>query len=84
MTAKRSQQVERLYHDARERDPHERAAFLDQACGGDGVLRREVESLLAEDARVQSFLETPALELARKMSGEDASQSMIGRRFGPY
>jgi eukaryotic-like serine/threonine-protein kinase len=84
MTGERSRQIERLYHDARERDPRERVAFLDQACAGDSALRRDVESLLAEDARVQSFLETPALELARKMSGEDASQSMIGRQFGPY
>src|SRR5438876_2378997 len=77
-------QIERLYHDARERDPRERAAFLDQACGGDYALQREVESLLAQDSNVESFLETPALELAKKMSGEDASQSMIGRQFGPY
>src|SRR2546426_11910593 len=61
MPAQRSQQVERLYHQARERDPHERAAFLDQACGDDDALRREVESLLAEDDGVRSFLETPAL-----------------------
>src|SRR5213593_522406 len=84
MRAERSQRVEQLYHAARERDPRERAAFLVQACAGDDALRREVESLLAEDAGVQTFLETPAMELARKMSGEDAVQSMIGRQFGSY
>ena len=84
MPAERSQRVEQLYHAARERDPRERAAFLAQACTGDDALRREVESLLAEDTAVHSFLETPALELARKTSGEDRGQSMIGRQFGPY
>src|SRR5437870_5853992 len=84
MPAERSQRVEQLYHAARERDPRERATFLAQACAGDDALRREVESLLAEDTGVHSFLETPALELARKTSGEDRGQSMIGRQFGPY
>src|SRR5207249_6564409 len=79
MPAERSQQIERLYHEARERDPRERAAFLVQACAGDNALRREVESLLAEDSGVRSFLETPALEFVK-----DAGPSMIGRQIGPY
>ncbi len=47
-----------MFEAAQERPPHERAAFLDQACGGDAELRREVESLLraATDTRV---LEAP-------------------------
>jgi serine/threonine-protein kinase len=84
MPVERSQRIEQLYHAARERNPGERVAFLEQACAGDLSLRLEVESLLAEDNGVQSFLEAPALEVGLKMSGEDASQSMIGRRFGPY
>src|SRR5262245_58015016 len=84
MPVERSQRIEQLYHDARERDPRERVAFLEQACAGDDALQHEVESLLAEEDRVQSFLEKPALELVKKMSGEDAGQSMIGRQFGPY
>jgi len=60
MPAERSQQVEQIYHAARERDPRERAAFLAQACASDDALRREVESLLAEDTGVHSFLETPS------------------------
>src|SRR2546428_1282851 len=76
MPAERSQQVEKLYHAARERNADERAAFLGHACAGDDALRREVESLLAEDSRVQSFLETPAVELMKTMSGEDAGQRL--------
>src|SRR5262249_36843532 len=84
MTGERLPQIERLYHDARARDPHERAAFLEQACAGDDALRSEVESLLAEDVGVRSFLETPALEFVSKMSREDQGQSSIRRQFGPY
>jgi len=28
----RRRRIEQLYHEARERDPRERAAFLDEAC----------------------------------------------------
>src|SRR2546422_1980810 len=84
MATERSQQIEQLYHQARERDLAERAAFLEQACGGDEALRREVESLLAEDDGVGTFLETPALELTRKMSNEDPSQAMSGGQVGSY
>ena len=84
MPAKRSERIEQLYHAAREYDPGQRATFLGHACAGDDALRQEVESLLAEDGGVESFLETPALELAKKISGEDPSQSIIGRQLGPY
>ena len=41
--------VEALFHQAVERPPDERAAFLEGACNGDVTLRAEVESLLAYD-----------------------------------
>lgn len=41
-------QVEGLYHAALERPANQRAAFLLEATAGDGALRREVESLLAQ------------------------------------
>src|SRR5256712_1126201 len=84
MSAERSRQVEQLYHAARERDPAQRAVFLDQACAGDQALRHEVDSLLAEDASVESFLETPALDFVPTISGEDAGKYVIGRRLGSY
>jgi len=40
-----------------------RAAFLEEACGGDAELRGEVESFLAADAQAEDFTESPALEL---------------------
>ena len=41
--------IERLYHSALARSVNERAAFLAEACAGDEQLRREIESLLAQD-----------------------------------
>jgi len=42
----------------------ERCAFLDEACGKDVGLRREVESLLRFDQEGDQFLEMPAIDLA--------------------
>jgi hypothetical protein len=41
--------------------PEERAAFLDEACGDDTLLRREVESLLAAHQHAGSFAERPGI-----------------------
>jgi|GEM_PF-970179 len=62
----RWQKIERIYHAARELDPSARAELLTQTCAGDESLRREVESLLVNDERVGSFLESPAVEVAAK------------------
>jgi serine/threonine protein kinase len=40
--------------------PAERAAYLDEACGDNADLRREVERLLAAHPKVGGFLEQPA------------------------
>jgi eukaryotic-like serine/threonine-protein kinase len=49
--------VEELYHAALAKDAAEREAFLDQACGGDEELRREVQSLLAHEAEAERLME---------------------------
>jgi len=55
MTPERWEQIEQLYYAALERDASQRATFLDQACGGDEALRREVESLLASHEQAGSL-----------------------------
>src|SRR5262249_24031768 len=47
---------------ALDKDPSERAAFLDEACAGDARLRRGVETLLRLDAESHGFLDVPAPE----------------------
>ena len=83
MKAERWQQVERLYHASLERGAEERADFLEEACAGDEGLRREVESLLAYEARAENFIESPALEVAAKMMAEDAS-ALAGQTISHY
>lgn len=50
MQADRWKQIETLFQAAVECAAQDRAAFLQQACGADEDLRREVEKLLAADA----------------------------------
>jgi hypothetical protein len=52
----RWRRIEELYHSALELDGSQREAFLEQACGGDESLWREVESLLAEAQGTEDFL----------------------------
>ena len=70
--------LEQLFHDALERPPHERSAFLAQACGGDSALQREVESLLAQSDG--SLLRDGVQALARRITRGRRE----GTRLGPY
>src|SRR6478672_709668 len=50
-----------IYLEAIELDsPERRQAYLDEACGADGALRAEVDSLIAAAGRAGAFLESPA------------------------
>ena len=56
--------VKRIHQSALDKDPSERAAFVDESCGGDETLRREVHSLLTYATDAESFLERPAVDIA--------------------
>ncbi len=73
--------VEDLFHAALERAPEARPSFLDSACEGDAILRRQVEFLLSKEERAGSFLEVPALE---DVTVGLAGEPVPGRQFGPY
>src|SRR5215471_6571987 len=47
---------------ALDKDPDERAAFLDEACAGDAALRRGVETLLRLHTEPHRFLDVPVPE----------------------
>jgi serine/threonine protein kinase/Tol biopolymer transport system component len=81
MNPERLRQIEDLYHSARECEPDKRSAFLSGACRGDPELRREVESLLAQDPAREGILDRPPADLL------EASAVMMltaGARLGPY
>lgn len=62
----------------------QRATHLDSACSGDPELRREVESLLAQETRANTFMETSAVECAARALAAGHSGKLPGRAVGPY
>jgi serine/threonine protein kinase len=99
MTPERYERLCQLFDQAQQRPAGERAAFLDQACGDDPVMRAEVEKLLDHDrgaraeqlfqepcpANANAFLSTgePTIVTAAPSPGEP-DDALIGRRIGPY
>ncbi|HMD86051.1 MAG TPA: protein kinase [Terriglobia bacterium] len=95
MKPERREQVAKLHRAALEREEIERAAFLGEACAGDEDLRREVESLLAHQGKDESFMESPAREVAaRQLASEQAEarggppsediDSLVGKTVSHY
>jgi hypothetical protein len=76
--------VKRVLQSALDVDPSDRAAFVDESCGGDAALRREVESLLTNAADAESFLEQPAVDMATGPPGEWPEATLVGRSVSHY
>ena len=76
--------VERLCHAALARPVHERAAFLAEACGGDDGLRREVESLLAQEQSPIDLLTGGAVIAAAGLMTDVGHSALSGQRLGAY
>src|SRR4051794_13806960 len=75
--------IENIFHEALERAPAERDAFIATACAGDEPLRRRVHRLLSADEEAGTCLEasdSPDIEaeLARLKPEEE------GERIGPH
>lgn len=79
MTPGRWQGAKEILQAALDRDPEVRAAFLEEACGGDESLLEEVRSLLA-NADDDSFMERPPFHLF----AEALSAQLEGHPIGPY
>ncbi len=60
MNSEQWQKIKVLFEAASEMTLAQRADFLENACGGDGELRAEVEKLLASSDDGKSFMEHPA------------------------
>ena len=76
--------VKRLHQAALDREPGQRAAFLEDACAGDDALRRQVESLLSYESDAEPFLEAPAVDVAAKSVRQDVAMPLVGHALGPY
>jgi len=76
--------VKRIHQSALDKDASERTAFVDESCGGDETLRREVHSLLAHAADAESFLERPAANIAPTPPSESHETTLVGRSVSHY
>jgi WD40 repeat protein/tRNA A-37 threonylcarbamoyl transferase component Bud32 len=73
-----------LFKAALDREPAERAAFLERACRGNAELRAEVESLLAAAAKANGFLEPPLRAAAMSDTSTHLADPLIGKQVGRY
>src|SRR5579871_522162 len=78
MNPERRHQIEQLYHLALDHEPKTRDAFLDEACGADTDLRRQVDSLLT---RTLASVEP---EPRARQEFEHWLDLTPGQRLGPY
>jgi serine/threonine protein kinase len=78
----RWQRIEDLFHDALDRPPESRAAWLDAACASDAALRAQVERLLRAHEREGDFPVAlpalPVLPLRDDETGEIPAGAVIG------
>src|SRR5262245_33479082 len=84
MTPERYKQIGQLYHAVLELEPGARAAFLDNSCGDDGELRREVESLLRAHDKAGNYFAAPAMEAAAGLLAEQIHPSLVGHSVSHY
>jgi eukaryotic-like serine/threonine-protein kinase len=74
--------VEELFQGALELDESRRTEFLERSCGNDAVLRREVESLLAQEKKAEHFIDSPALEVVGKLVATEAARESGDKLIG--
>jgi eukaryotic-like serine/threonine-protein kinase len=82
VNSQRWEEIARLYEQALEQEPPARAAFLDQACGGDLEMRRELETLLAQE-QAPGLMDRPMWDAAAQLL-DDAPALAPGTVLGPY
>ena len=78
------QELEAIFHAARERGPDEVASYLDTACGGDERLRASAEMLLESHRQAADFIETAPVALATWAVKSDTTNTPVGRTIGHY
>src|SRR5882724_10647805 len=84
MTPARLQTIEEIFHAALDQEPDQVARFVDTACDGDELLRREVEALLTSHQRADTFIETSAAGIATRIIENGQADLLVGQTFGHY
>src|SRR5437773_6816832 len=84
MRPARLQTIEEIFHAALDQEPDRVGAFLDAACEGDDVLRRNVEALLASHQRAGAFIEAPVGGIATRIIENGQADLLVGQTIGHY
>ncbi len=85
MNSERLKQIEEIYHAAADTSPDNRESFLNESCGVDESLRREVESLLAFEKTPDNFIDASPESLAAEMfSDRENNEGLINETIGHY
>ncbi len=79
MKPDRWQKVDQIFAAALDLEPERRAAFLDEACGSDKELRREVEKMLNIDREAEDFIKTDVFNLAARLITQPHERQRAGR-----
>jgi serine/threonine-protein kinase len=82
--SERWQEVKEILYPALEMQAAERSSFLDQKCGEDVDLRREVEALIAAHSRADERFESPAVEMMAAVVSNEQADEMAGKSLGHY
>ena len=84
MTADRWRQIEDVCHAALAQSAEVRPAFLAKACADDDDLKREVESLLAQERYSAKFMSASPVAGATSGMVEQPEGTLVGCRLGSY
>ncbi len=84
MKPERLQRSDEILQGALELHAEDRAAFLDEACAGDEVLRQKVESLLAAAQQMDGFMEERMSRVAGELMIDEQVSATAGQIIGYY
>jgi serine/threonine protein kinase/Tol biopolymer transport system component len=84
MSGEAFQEAKRIYTWALELPPADRDKYLTDACEGDEILRREVESLLGCHDEAQEFFKETAMRVRAKAVARDSEVDLTGRMLSHY
>jgi serine/threonine protein kinase len=84
VTPDRTQRIAEIVEAALERDAADWPSFLDESCGDDPSLRKEVESLLAYQKEATDFIEAPAYQNHADFLATEGGELKPGDLLGEY
>jgi eukaryotic-like serine/threonine-protein kinase len=81
MSPEKWREISNIFHLALEKGADERSAFLQEKCGKDTELRREIENLLNASASEDSFIDSPRINLS---APEKQPKLKTGEKVGSF